>query len=64
MDKKTLARLWQANTPEEALALAKREKLPVTEAEIRERFARAAGSELTDSELEDVAGGKTVIILP
>ncbi len=64
MDAKALARLRQAKTPAEALALAKRGNLPVTVAEIRERFAGAAGGELTDSELENVAGGKTVIIPP
>ena len=62
MEKAVLAKLKEAKTLEDALALVKKENLPVSEAELRALFATAAGSELSDSDLENVSGGKSVII--
>ncbi len=62
MEKAILAKLKEAKTLEDALTLAKKENLPVSEAELRALFAKAAGSELSDSDLENVAGGKSVFL--
>lgn len=54
-----LMKIKEAKTPEELLALAKAEGVPLTEAEANEYFTRLnpPAGELTDQELEDVSGG-------
>ena len=64
MDKKELLeKAKQANSPEELLALAKENDVELTEEQSKELFDKLkSGSELSDDELEAIAGGAPLFI--
>lgn len=64
MDKKVIAVLKKAGSVHELISLAKSQHLDLSFQEAEELYSEFNPVELSDSEVEAVAGGKSVIIQP